>query len=431
MSKRVIAMTLVFLALFMFVGGPFQQSAHAVVIVDDAIMAIIIATLAAMGITFTYTGGYYTLYDWLQGVIQQSGASFSGVQAGVNNISNILLSNKFVREISILASYITTTFGVGQYESVQVLQSTYACQDELTGNVYIPGTYTSNTVFTMGTELFSYTPNASPVGTVRNYIYRFSGKYFKLTLNQTNATTVQTSAYSSDDGVSYDLLRTMLVSGSGNYVRTEHVCLVYDDGEIWFLMSNGVNQYGGSATVTKIAKVAGVSLGNDLYVDGGFIDIPSNEDIEGKSGVLDLPVPWGLTFGEVLDEIPDLSDEDELEGNTFLDLEDTNVVTDQLDQAATNAPSISDEPSEYQSAGLQNVFPFCIPFDIYAFFECLAAEPEAPSFVWRFYIPGICDEDIEIDLAAFDSAARILRTMELLLFIVGLAFVTRDKFLRG
>ena len=56
----------------------------------------------------------------------------------------------------------------------------------------------------------------------------------------------------------------------------------------------------------------------------------------------------------------------------------------------------------------------------------LNADPVAPSFEWRMqYAPLELDYTFVIDLEAFDGAARVLRTMELLAFCVGLAFWTR------
>ena len=81
---------------------------------------------------------------------------------------------------------------------------------------------------------------------------------------------------------------------------------------------------------------------------------------------------------------------------------------------------------EYAVPGLETIFPFCIPFDIYAFCSALNADPVAPSFEWRMqYAPLGLDYTFEIDLSAFDSVAQVLRTMELLAFCVGLAFWTR------
>ena len=75
---------------------------------------------------------------------------------------------------------------------------------------------------------------------------------------------------------------------------------------------------------------------------------------------------------------------------------------------------------------LKQYFPFCIPFDLYAFFTCLNAEPVAPVIEWIIPLPGGKTYPFEIDLSAFDSVAQILRRMQLLLFCVGLAFKTRD-----
>ena len=97
----------------------------------------------------------------------------------------------------------------------------------------------------------------------------------------------------------------------------------------------------------------------------------------------------------------------------------------------TQAQDVPVEPEapaagEYAVPGLETIFPFCIPFDIYAFCAALNADPVAPSFEWRMqYAPLDLDYTFVIDLEAFDGAARVLRTMELLAFCVGLAFWTR------
>lgn len=95
---------------------------------------------------------------------------------------------------------------------------------------------------------------------------------------------------------------------------------------------------------------------------------------------------------------------------------------------AQDVPAEPEAPAagEYAVPGLETIFPFCIPFDIYAFCSALNADPVAPSFEWRMqYAPLDLDYTFVIDLEAFDGAARVLRTMELLAFCVGLAFWTR------
>lgn len=81
---------------------------------------------------------------------------------------------------------------------------------------------------------------------------------------------------------------------------------------------------------------------------------------------------------------------------------------------------------------ISSFFPFCIPWDIYHFFELFQAEPEAPHFVFDVPFPYMEDDwHIEIDLSSWDTVASWLRAVELIGFIVGLALVTREKFLRG
>lgn len=94
-------------------------------------------------------------------------------------------------------------------------------------------------------------------------------------------------------------------------------------------------------------------------------------------------------------------------------------------------PGSGSSPSGY-TLDLTEYFPFCLPFDIYEFLSLLAAEPEAPVFEWVIPVPQMDTEfPISIDLSAWDGVAKLFRTFELLAFIIGLAMVTRDKFIRG
>lgn len=89
------------------------------------------------------------------------------------------------------------------------------------------------------------------------------------------------------------------------------------------------------------------------------------------------------------------------------------------------------ETQSYYSMDLRNFFPFCIPFDVYAFLQAFDVEPEAPSVTWLF--PTGTGQYVEqtIDLSPFNAVASVVRTLELIAFIVGLAMVTRSFFIRG
>ena len=76
------------------------------------------------------------------------------------------------------------------------------------------------------------------------------------------------------------------------------------------------------------------------------------------------------------------------------------------------------------------VFPFCIPFDLYHMVTMFSAEPEAPNGKWEFYLPWEKQDPhpqlykVEWDLSKFDTLAELCRKLELILFCVGLAVVT-------
>ena len=71
---------------------------------------------------------------------------------------------------------------------------------------------------------------------------------------------------------------------------------------------------------------------------------------------------------------------------------------------------------------LKDKFPFCIPFDIYDLITGLVAEREAPVITCPVDVSG---NTVTVDLSEFDSVAELLRLLELVLFIIGLAVSTR------
>ena len=84
---------------------------------------------------------------------------------------------------------------------------------------------------------------------------------------------------------------------------------------------------------------------------------------------------------------------------------------------------------EFTLSGLQEVFPFCVPWDLKALGSTLVADAKAPKFTVK--LPsgmnkkGVVYTEVVVDLKQFDDVAKILRVMELLLFCIGLVFVSR------
>ena len=75
---------------------------------------------------------------------------------------------------------------------------------------------------------------------------------------------------------------------------------------------------------------------------------------------------------------------------------------------------------------LSKFFPFCIPFDLIHLVQALDADPVAPKWTLKLEPPQFPVEwEVTIDLSQFESLAKIFRTGETLLFVVGLILITR------
>lgn len=76
--------------------------------------------------------------------------------------------------------------------------------------------------------------------------------------------------------------------------------------------------------------------------------------------------------------------------------------------------------------GLENVFPFCIPFDIYSFMTLLVADPVVPVIDYPIKSVNNTTENIHIDLSPFEPVAVVVRYVFDFLFIIGLGVLTRS-----
>ena len=226
-----------------------------------------------------------------------------------------------------------------------------------------------------------------------------------------------------------------------------------------FLRSNLLRYANGDSTYYSIYIPFGlnnVSISEDSDTlssssyDVTVLDRDENEEIY-------LPTPFdvvktgnGDLAADIAGTMIDVSDVQDIPTDEVIDLDvtETGVAareqedTDALDKAKDNAqtrqeeeakPDVNDDVNskdddlDKYKIKVTDIFPFCIPFDIYRFFSCLAADPVAPSFTIPLIVEnsfGIPEYSVEIDFSKFDSVAAILRKMELLGFCVGLAFVT-------
>lgn len=119
----------------------------------------------------------------------------------------------------------------------------------------------------------------------------------------------------------------------------------------------------------------------------------------------------------------------QIKDTTTGDLVDRPIGDDGTLKDPVVVPEYSTDPNKY-SIDLKRFFPFCIPFDLYNFFCCLAADPETPVFNLSIPVFGY-SYDFTVDLSPFDDVAALVRNFELFLFIIILATTTRDNMIKG
>ena len=185
-------------------------------------------------------------------------------------------------------------------------------------------------------------------------------------------------------------------------------------------------------------SVGGVSdiFDRDKSLDNIGVAVPGI-----AAGATDIPIDWGLvgdiagTLTDVRAGVKDIADV-LADAKVFpIDTTRDTVIDSDGDLSNDKAkddviPAVPDASlSDYKLAGLEKVFPFCIPFDLIAFLGCLSAAPEAPAFDWVFPLPGKDGKEytLHVDLSPWEPVAKIARTMETLAFCIGLVMITREK----
>lgn len=111
-----------------------------------------------------------------------------------------------------------------------------------------------------------------------------------------------------------------------------------------------------------------------------------------------------------------------------------NVIENTQERVEAQNPSVPSNPSvgypevgDLKTDGLIDKFPFCIPFDLISLIKAFEAEPEAPYIEIPFVVPVIgASDNIVIDLSKYEYIGAILRSLEVVGFLLFLILKTRD-----
>ena len=229
--------------------------------------------------------------------------------------------------------------------------------------------------------------------------------------------------------------------------------LGYDD---WYDLLGGVAT--GDTTWEEVANASDViTIGSDLandyspsnakdwsaYHDGTIVgydvDAAGNVTVTFEDGtVISIPQEYvsGMEWVNEQDKAQELDKDTALPVSGSLAyplpaIQDPAVPADPQDPGGGSGDIKIDDDAKNYTLDFRKLFPFCIPFDIYKAVKLLDAAPTAPVVHYKFYYTKSKSYTIDINLNKFNSVAAILRRMECLLFIIGLATATRRIYLRG
>ncbi len=169
-------------------------------------------------------------------------------------------------------------------------------------------------------------------------------------------------------------------------------------------------------TIPSSAEVASEKLGviADVYPAGTVEDIKEAVKAGGLAmgDGADVPVTGDITLSDIVSHILSLP------ASIAKAIADAFSITGEQAQEQLSVPEI-----------ISSKFPFCIPFDFAYLISILAAEPEAPKFVFPFrfdYDQFHISYDFVIDLSSWEPLASMIRVLMDILFCASLMLGTRS-----
>lgn len=163
-----------------------------------------------------------------------------------------------------------------------------------------------------------------------------------------------------------------------------------------------------------------------LEDNDGFTLPTAETDLQSLQDLINALNEGTTSLEDYIEQVQALTDtittyEDSETGEDILVPE--NTVTPTLNDVITvNSNNLS-----YVLSGLENVFPFCIPWDIYDFVTLLVADPVAPVIEYPIYNP-VTEENniITIDFSQWETVVIIFRYIFDFLLIIGLLLMARS-----
>ncbi len=173
--------------------------------------------------------------------------------------------------------------------------------------------------------------------------------------------------------------------------------------------------------------------------DNSLVKLPDIPSVDTATGEVTYPDSIAYTkdavaapypIGDDGVKVPDIPFDIPVDQTSGKPMDDTGTDTDTPSKPGTDTPSDTVNWPSASDLSLPKLiiskFPFSIPFDVANMIALLEADPKAPVFKMPLKVGSMVDEKIVLDLEQFSDVIRIIRWGELILFVAGLAYVTRN-----
>lgn len=452
--KKLICILICFTFLISLLPVSSSADVGSIAMTQELFSALVIPTMDALGINFSFTNfNQSQLTSFITGFVSRFFGvyDFSNLGSVVINGAKLILNSDTANHIRSFISDFTTNNSLSNGQSKNLTQALYGYWN----NHPVINSYYFNQL--SNAEKINLINNfGSNVGTVNTgypcIYYDSSSAYSPLNVVYKNGSVGST-------GGSRPLKYCLAISANGYEIL---YAISYSDNTYSFTGGDNSNLF----TIDTIS--ANVTLSSDY---DNFTELSSNENLElnlGVTGVTsasdiyqgiisnsytptyeivaDVPVTTPAPTTIPLDTIPTPVPLEPTDATDINGLgESISEWIGALEQTITNAfswsngsttsaiqeqtESISVTPSEDDSNDykftLTNLFPFCIPFDIYNIFTSFSQTAAAPSMSIPIVVQRLgINYTLNLDLSSFNTVAQICRTLEFIAFCVGLAILT-------
>lgn len=209
---------------------------------------------------------------------------------------------------------------------------------------------------------------------------------------------------------------------SGGFNGTSNISSIEINGNTWRLgRSSYLESYftfiDGDVKPVVSEVLDGIEVGEESIKLEGELKYPTTTE-DGET----IPATTDIVVG-----IPDLplDQTGDTAAETIIDLVTDAPLdtTKYVDSGGVDEPTVP-PVADMGLSGLETIFPFSLPFDIYYLVHSFRGEPVAPVVDLPLNVPGLGDYTLHIDLSAYNDVAEILRAVEILPVILGLIILT-------